>query len=89
MILAGNLSTELLTATIAKAEERTVRNKDGRIVQKYSEIYGSEARRQIEEDEEDEKRVVNIRAKRIENKEKKAQKARQKRAKNKQDSKNN
>ena len=36
-----------------------------KVVQKYGEIYGHVARRQIEEDERDEERVVNIREKRL------------------------
>jgi hypothetical protein len=36
-----------------------------RLSKKYGEIYGHQARRQIEADEEDKKRVVNMREKRL------------------------
>ena len=66
LILEGRLSTELLVANKAKEAERKARNDvPNKVVQKYGEIYGHVARRQIVEDEEDEKRVVNIREKRL------------------------
>ena len=66
MILAGQLSTELLAATKAKEKERKERNKaPNKVVQKYREIYGNIARRQIAEDEEEERRVINMREKRL------------------------
>ena len=66
MILKGQLSTELLATNNPKEEERRARNDAAnKVVQKYGEIYGHVARRQIAEDEEDEKRVVNMREKRL------------------------
>ena len=66
MILKGQLSTELLVANNTKEEERRARNDAPNIVvQKYREIYSNVARRQIVEDEEDERRVVNILEKRL------------------------
>ena len=66
LVISGRLAQELLKANNAYAEQRKQR-KDGsnKVVQKYGEIYGSQARRQIAEDEEDEKRVVNMREKRL------------------------
>ncbi len=66
MILKGQLLTKLLAATQAKEKERKERNEAlNKVVQKYGEIYGNVARRQIKEDEEEERRVVNIREKRL------------------------
>ena len=64
IILAGQLSTELLAATKAKEKERKERNEaPNKVVQKYREIYGNITRRQIAEDKEKKRRVVNIREK--------------------------
>ena len=66
MIVRGQLSTEVLAANNAKEKERRERNKvSNKVVQKYWEIYGYQACRQIEEDEKDEKRVVNMPEKRL------------------------
>jgi hypothetical protein len=55
-----------LAATIAKEKARKERNKaPNKVVQKYGEIYGYQAHRQIAEDEEDKRRVVNMREKRL------------------------
>ena len=65
MILAGQLSTELLTVNNAKQKEREDRNNaPNKVVQKYGEIYGHVARRQIAADEIEEDRVINIHEKR-------------------------
>jgi hypothetical protein len=54
MVLRGQLSTELLTANNAKEEERKELNDAlNKVVQKYGEVYGNVARRQIAADEED------------------------------------
>jgi DDE superfamily endonuclease len=76
LVISGRLAQELLKANNAYAEQRKQR-KDGsnKVVQKYGEIYGSQARRQIAEDEEDEKRVVNMREKRLQDPWKKRYKA--------------
>jgi hypothetical protein len=59
IILKGQLSTELLAANNAKEKERKARNDTpNKVVQKYREIYGYVARRQIEEDEREEERVM-------------------------------
>jgi len=63
MVSAGQLSTEFLRATQAREKARTERNDDGRIVQKYGEIYGDVARRQIAKDKEEEREVINMRFK--------------------------
>ena len=66
MILARQLAKEHLVTTKAKKKARKERNKaSNKVVQKYGKTYGHQARRQIEEDEEDEKRVVNMREKRL------------------------
>jgi hypothetical protein len=66
LMLAGALSTnrvyDLLIAEAARKERKEASSK---IVQKYSEIYGHQARREIALDEEDEKEVVNIRNSRL------------------------
>jgi hypothetical protein len=81
MILAGQLSTELLTATKRSEKDRKERNDPpNRVVQKYGEIYGHQARRQIEEDEADERRVVNMREQRVKKRKEKEAKAREKAA---------
>jgi DDE superfamily endonuclease len=66
MLVKGQLSTELLAANNAKEKERRERNDaPNKVVQKYGEIYGHQARRQIEEDEREEALVVNMREKRL------------------------
>ena len=55
-----------MAANKAKEAERKARNDvPNKVVQKYGEIYGYQARRQIVEDEEDERRVINLREKRL------------------------
>jgi hypothetical protein len=81
MVLAGQLSTELLTATKRSETAQKERNDaPNRVVQKYGEIYGHQARRQIAEDEEDERRVVNMREQRVKKREEKEAKAQEKAA---------
>ena len=66
LVISGQLAQELLRANNAYAEKRKERKEgSNKVVQKYGEIYGHQARRQIEADEKDEKRVVNIREKRL------------------------
>jgi ribosomal protein L9 len=66
MIIKGQLATELLRATNSAADRRKARKEaSNKVVQKYGEIYGSVARRQIAEDEKDERQVVNMREKRL------------------------
>jgi len=66
MILAGQLSTELLSVDNAKQKAREERNNaPNKIVQKYGEIYGNVARRQIAADELAEDMVVNMHEKRL------------------------
>ena len=61
MVLAGTLSTEQLRATVARQKARDQRNKGlNKIIQKYSEIYSHQAHRQITEDKEEEREVINI-----------------------------
>ena len=51
---------------MAREKARKERNEaPNKVVQKYGEIYGHQARRQIAEDEEDERRVINMREKRL------------------------
>jgi len=65
MVHKGKLAQELLRATTAAGEAREARKKAGnKVVQKYGEIYGHQARRQIALDREDELRVVNMRLQR-------------------------
>ena len=65
LIFSGQLSTELLAANAAAGEARKKRKyAKGTVVQKYGEIYGSEARRQMRADDDDEAKVVNMRLKR-------------------------
>ena len=76
MVLAGQLSTEYLQATQAREKACKERNdKGGCIVQKYREIYGHQARRQIVEDEEDEREVINMREQRFKKKQEKEEAA--------------
>ena len=66
MILTGQLSTELLTVNNAKQKEREERNNQpNKVVQKYREIYGYQARRQIAADELAEDMVVNLHERRL------------------------
>jgi hypothetical protein len=66
IILAGQLAKEHLAATKAREKAQKERNKaPNKVVQKYREIYGHQARRQIADDEEDEGRVINMREKRL------------------------
>jgi hypothetical protein len=62
MVSTGQLSTEYLLATQAREQARKERNEQqNKIVQKYGEIYGHQAQRQIAEDEEEERQVINMR----------------------------
>jgi hypothetical protein len=66
MILEGQLSKELLKATTTAGAKRKARkDAPNTVVQKYGEIYGNVARRQIKADDEDASRVVNMRDKRL------------------------
>ena len=61
IVSTGQLSTEYLLATQAREQAHKERNEQqNKIVQKYGEIYGHQARRQITEDEE-ERQVINMR----------------------------
>ncbi|KAH6667219.1 hypothetical protein B0J14DRAFT_676966 [Halenospora varia] len=65
LILSGQLSTELLQANAAAGEARQKRkDAKGTVMQKYGEIYGGQARRQMRADDDDEAKVVNMRLKR-------------------------
>jgi hypothetical protein len=56
----------MLKATNSAAAQRQARKEgSSKIVQKYREIYGYQAQRQIAKDEEDKKKVVNMREKRL------------------------
>jgi hypothetical protein len=56
LVISGRLAQELLMANNAYAEQRKQRKEgSNKVVQKYSEIYRHQARRQIEEDKEDER----------------------------------
>lgn len=62
---AGQLAEKHLRSVLAKDAERNARDSaPGRIVQKHREIKGSEARRQMKEDDGEEQRVINMRGKR-------------------------
>ena len=66
MILVGQLSTELLSVNNARQKAREERNNvPNKIVQKYGEIYGHVACRQIAVDEIEEDRVVNMHEQRL------------------------
>ena len=72
MIFDRQLSTELLAVNNAKKKEKEKRNsQSNKVVQKYEEIYGYQARKQIEKDEREEERIVNIREKRLRDSQKK------------------
>ena len=61
MILEGQLSKELLKATTtAGAKHKAQKNVWNTIVQKYGEIYGNVACRQMKANDEDANKVVNI-----------------------------
>jgi hypothetical protein len=66
MILEGQLSKELLKATTtAGAKRKAWKDARNTVVQKYREIYGNVARRQMKADDEDANRVVNMHDKRL------------------------
>jgi len=66
MIIKGQLSTELLMANNAKEANHTAwNNAPNKVVQKYGEIYCYQARREIQADEIEEDRVVNMRKKKL------------------------
>jgi hypothetical protein len=65
-MLAGALSTHRLhDLASAEAMRKRLKESSGKIVQKYGEIRVYQARADIQQDEEDEKEVVNMRNKRI------------------------
>jgi hypothetical protein len=65
-ILAGALATNRVhDLSIAEAARKERKEASGKVVQKYGEIYGHQAWREIALDEEDEKEVVNIRNSRL------------------------
>jgi hypothetical protein len=66
MILKGQLATEQLKASnIARKIREARKAEPNKVIQKYGEIYGYQARKQIAEDEEEERRVVNMHEKRL------------------------
>jgi hypothetical protein len=68
-ILKGTLSTHrLFDLSNAEAARKRRKEESGKVVQKYGEIYAYQARKQIEEDKEEEKQVVNMREKRVQKK---------------------
>jgi hypothetical protein len=61
-ILAGGLATNYIhDLSIAEATRNARKEASSKIVQKYGEIYGYQARRDISLDEDDEKEVINMR----------------------------
>ena len=60
-----------MAITAAKKEQQRCKDASGKIVQKYREIYTYQARQQVADDEEDEKKVVNIRELRLQRRKKK------------------
>jgi vacuolar-type H+-ATPase subunit E/Vma4 len=65
-MLTGALSTNRLRdLTIAEDARKSQKDASGKVVQKYGEIYGNQARLQIMADIEDKRQVVNIREKRL------------------------
>jgi hypothetical protein len=81
MVLSGQLSKEHLIAIQAREKARKERNGEpNKVVQKYGEIYGFQARRQIAEDEEEEREVINMREKRVQKRLEKEGKAQEKAA---------
>jgi hypothetical protein len=71
MVTTGQLLTEYLRVTQAWEKARKERNNNRRVVQKYGELYGNVARRQIVKDKEEEREVVNIREQRYKKKQEK------------------
>jgi hypothetical protein len=62
IIMLGQLSTELLQRqNAASAKRQKWKDTKGKVVQKYSKIYSSVARRQIKDNDDNKARVVNIR----------------------------
>jgi len=62
----GALSTNrLLDLRVAEEARKRRKESSGKVVQKYGEIYGKQARKQIEADIQDELKVVNMRDKRL------------------------
>ena len=60
----GQLAKEYLCSVLAKEAERKARNNaPGRIIQKFWEIKGSEAQRQMKEDNSEEEWVIYIKEK--------------------------
>ena len=51
--------------TIAEDARKSRKDASGKVVQKYREIYGNQARLQIQADIEDERQVVNMRENRL------------------------
>jgi hypothetical protein len=65
-ILKGGLSTHrLYDLANAEAARKKRKEESGKVVQKYGEIYTYQAQRDIQLEEEEEKRVVNMREKRL------------------------
>jgi hypothetical protein len=66
-MLRGALSTHrLLDLSDAEVARKRRKEESGKVVQKYGEIRVYHARKQIEAEEEEENRVVNMRLKRLE-----------------------
>jgi hypothetical protein len=62
----GALSTNrLLDLRVAEEARKRRKESSSKVVQKYGEIYGNQARKQIEADIQDELKVVNMRDKRL------------------------
>jgi hypothetical protein len=60
----GALSTNrLLDLGAAKEVRKRRKESSGKVVQKYGEIYGKQARKQIEADIQDDQKIVNMREK--------------------------
>jgi len=65
-MLAGALATNRIhDLSIAEAARQKRKKASGKIVQKYGEIYGHQARKDIAADEDDEKEVINMREQRL------------------------
>ena len=65
-MLAGALATNRIhDLSIAEAARQKRKEASGKIVQKYGEIYGHQARKDIAADEDDEKEVINMREQRL------------------------
>ena len=61
-MLAGALATNRIhDLSIAEAARQKRKEASGKIVQKYGEIYGHQARKDIAADKDNEKEVINIR----------------------------